>query len=133
QRLNPSSGTEYINYIPSQRHINTVFYLESAADYIRTFKDVHNLGGLLVFTMRSQKTGIADNLQLSLPSRNMGVSGRATYNYDSRYFAEFNFGYNCSERFSANHRWGFFPSAGFAWMVSNEAFCEPLRNLFSQL
>jgi len=133
QRLNPSSGTEYINYIPGQRHINTVFYLESAADYNRTFKDVHNLGGLLVFTMRSQKTGIADNLQLSLPSRNMGVSGRATYNYDSRYFAEFNFGYNCSERFSANHRWGFFPSAGFAWMVSNEAFFEPLRNVFSQL
>lgn len=133
QRLNPSSGTEYINYIPGQRHINTVFYLESAADYNRTFKDVHNLGGLLVFTMRSQKTGIADNLQLSLPSRNMGVSGRATYNYDSRYFAEFNFGYNGSERFSANHRWGFFPSAGFAWMVSNEAFFEPLRNVFSQL
>lgn len=133
QRLNPSSGTEYINYIPGQRHINTVFYLESAADYNRTFKDVHNLGGLLVFTMRSQKTGIADNLQLSLPSRNMGVSGRATYNYDSRYFAEFNFGYNGSERFSANNRWGFFPSAGFAWMVSNESFFEPLRNVFSQL
>ncbi|MGV3761049.1 SusC/RagA family TonB-linked outer membrane protein [Parapedobacter sp.] len=133
QRLNPTSGTEYINYIPRERYINTVFYLESAVDYNRTFRDVHNLGGLLVYTMRSQKQGISDNLQLSLPSRNMGVSGRLTYNYDSRYFAEFNFGYNGSERFSANNRWGFFPSAGFAWMVSNEPFFEPMSDVFSQL
>src|SRR3546814_174216 len=133
QRLNPASGTEYINYIPRDRFINTVFYLESAVDYNRTFHDVHGLGGLLVYTMRSQKTGISDNLQLSLPSRNMGISGRLTYNYDSRYFAEFNFGYNGSERFSANNRWGFFPSAGFAWMVSNEPFFEPMTSVFTQL
>src|SRR5690606_2322906 len=66
QRLNPASGTEYINYVPRDRFINTVFYLESAVDYNRTFHDVHGLGGLLVYTMRSQKTGISDNLQLSL-------------------------------------------------------------------
>lgn len=133
QRLNPADGTEYINYIPRDRFINTVFYLESAVDYNRTFKDVHNLGGLMVFTMRNQKAGIAENLQLSLPSRNMGVSGRLTYNYDSRYFTEFNFGYNGSERFSENNRWGFFPSVGVAWMLSNEAFFEPLSNTFTQL
>lgn len=133
RRLNPAEGTEYINYIPRERYINTVFYLESAVDYNRTFHEVHNLGGLLVYTMRSQKTGISDNLQLSLPSRNMGVSGRLTYNYDSRYFAEFNFGYNGSERFSKNNRWGFFPSAGLAWMVSNEPFFKPMKNIFSQL
>lgn len=133
RRLNPTSGTEYINYIPRQRYINTVFYFESAVDYNRTFDKVHNLGGLLVYTMRSEKAGISDNLQLSLPSRNMGVSGRLTYNYDSRYFGEFNFGYNGSERFSENNRWGFFPSAGFAWMVSNESFFEPLKKVFTQL
>ena len=26
----------------------------------------------------------------SLPSRNMGISGRFSYNYDARYFTEFN-------------------------------------------
>ena len=46
-------------------------------------------------------------------SRNLGVSGRFTYGYDSRYFAEFNFGYNGSERFSKDERYGFFPSYGF--------------------
>jgi TonB-linked SusC/RagA family outer membrane protein len=86
----------------------------------------------MVYTMREEKSGIADNLQLSLPGRNIGLAGRLAYNFDSRYFGEFNFGYNGSERFSENNRWGFFPSFGAAWMVSNEAFFEPLTDVITQ-
>jgi TonB-linked SusC/RagA family outer membrane protein len=60
----------------------------------------------------------------SLPARNMGISGRGTYGYDDRYFVELNFGYNGSEKFAENHRFGFFPSAGLGWIVSNESFFE---------
>ncbi len=130
--LNPTAGTEYIDYNPGERYINSAYYLEAATEYNRTF-DKHSLNGLLVYTMREEKTGIAKNLQLSLPNRNMGVSGRFAYNYDTRYFGEFNFGYNGSERFSKNHRWGFFPSVGAAWMLSNEKFFKPLSGLFKQL
>ena len=49
----------------------------------------------------------------------MGLAGRFTYDYDSRYFMEANFGYNGSERFNAKHRWGFFPSAGLGYIISN--------------
>lgn len=131
QRLNPEEGTEYINYLPGQRFINTSMYLESAAEYNNTFNDVHSLNALFVYTMREEKSGIAENLQLSLPARNIGLAGRLAYNYDTRYFAEFNFGYNGSERFSKNNRWGFFPSFGLAWMVSNESFFEPLKKVFT--
>jgi TonB-linked SusC/RagA family outer membrane protein len=79
--------------------------------------------------MRNHKVGISDNLQLSLPNRNMGVSGRLAYNYDLRYFGEFNFGYNGSERFAKNNRFGFFPSVGAAWMVSNEQFFTSVKNV----
>ncbi|WP_423129886.1 SusC/RagA family TonB-linked outer membrane protein [Gaoshiqia sp. Z1-71] len=127
--LNPTKGTEYIDYNPGSRYINSAYYLETAAEYNRTF-DKHSVNGLMVYTMRQEKTGIASNLQLSLPNRNMGVSGRFAYNYDTRYFGEFNFGYNGSERFSKNHRWGFFPSIGVAWMLSNEDFFEPLTGIF---
>ena len=82
--------------------------------------------------MQSKKTGIADNLQLSLPGRNMGLAGRAAYNYDGRYFGEFVFGYNGSERFSKNNRWGFFPSVAGGWMLSKESFFEPLTTVFDQ-
>jgi TonB-linked SusC/RagA family outer membrane protein len=128
QLLNPGDGTEFINYIPWKRQIENTFYLEAATEYNRQFKEVHNLNALLVYTMRDHKVGIADNLQLSLPNRNLGVSGRLAYNYDTRYFGELNFGYNGSERFSKKHRFGFFPSVGGAWMVSNEGFFSSLKD-----
>ena len=37
---------------------------------------------------------------------NVGLSGRFTYAYSNRYFAEFNFGYNGSERFHKSKRFG---------------------------
>ncbi|WP_431607199.1 SusC/RagA family TonB-linked outer membrane protein [Parabacteroides goldsteinii] len=130
-RLNPATGTEWINYNPGNRYVNTNFYLEGAAEYTRNF-DKHGVNALLVYTMQSKKTGIADNLQLSLPGRNMGLAGRAAYNYDGRYFGEFVFGYNGSERFSKNNRWGFFPSVAGGWMLSKERFFEPLTTVFDQ-
>lgn len=130
--LNPTDGTEYIGYNPGSRFINSAYYLETAAEYNRILNK-HSVNGLLVYTMREEKTGLASNLQLSLPNRNMGLSGRLAYNFDTRYFGEINFGYNGSERFSENHRWGFFPSIGAAWMLSNEKFFEPLTTVIRQL
>ena len=94
KRLN-TNGREDIDFILRQRKINTTFYLETAAEYDRLFNK-HSLNALLVYTMRNYRVGNADNLQLSLPSRNLGVSGRLAYNYNTVYFAEFNFGYNGS-------------------------------------
>jgi TonB-linked SusC/RagA family outer membrane protein len=50
--------------------------------------------------------------------------GRVTYNYDLRYFAEFNGAYNGSEKFGPNYRFAFFPSAAVGWMISNEKFMQ---------
>ncbi|HEY0669245.1 MAG TPA: TonB-dependent receptor [Sphingobacteriaceae bacterium] len=133
--FNENAGEEFLSFgiDDDLREQNTVFYLESAVDYNRTFNKKHTVSGLLVSIMRSSMNAIAGSLQLSLPSRNTGVSGRATYSYDSRYFAEFNFGYNGSERFYQDQRFGFFPSAGVAWSISNEKFWEPLKNKITNL
>src|SRR5690606_33015900 len=88
----------------------------------RNFAERHSISGMLVYTLRNELTGNAGDLQLSLPHRNVGLSGRATYSFMSKYFGEFNFGYNGSERFHESHRWGFFPSVGVAWTVSKEDF-----------
>jgi TonB-linked SusC/RagA family outer membrane protein len=127
-------GTEYLSYteLPSDRAQNSAFYFEGAANYAREF-DKHNLNGMLVFQARETLTANAGSLQLSLPSRNLGLSGRATYSFDSRYFAEFNFGYNGSERFDRSHRFGFFPSAGAAWLISNEKFWEDYKSTVNNL
>src|SRR3546814_3098056 len=80
-----------------------------------------------------QSVGVPYSLQTTLPGRNIGLSGRFTYSYDDRYFAEFDFGYNGSERFYKTNRFGFFPSAGVAWHVSNEKFWESLQNTVTNL
>ena len=125
--INQESGTEWIDFSEGPRYIKSSFYVEAATEYNRTFSDKHSVNGLLVYQMRQEKLGTAENLQASLPFRNLGLSGRLAYNYDTRYFTEFNFGYNGSERFSKKNRWGFFPSVGAAWMVSNEPFFASLK------
>jgi TonB-linked SusC/RagA family outer membrane protein len=102
-------------------------------DYNRTFHEKHGVSGLLVYIMKENLTANAGSLQESLPYRNLGLSGRATYAYADRYFAEFNFGYNGTERFSKNHRFGFFPSAAVGWTVSNEKFWETYKRTISGL
>lgn len=125
--------TEYLNYTPGERKANTTTYMEAAVNYNRTFSQKHAVGALLITTMRNYLTANGTDLQSSLPARNQGLSGRVTYGYDSRYLFEANFGYNGSERFAQNNRYGFFPSVGVAWNASNEKFFEPLRSVVSKL
>ncbi len=131
--LNPDEGTDYLNYEPGTRELVGTMYVEAAVNYKKVLKEKNSLSGLMVFTMREKHDGISDNLQLSLPYRNMGLAGRFTYGYDNRYFFEANFGYNGSERFDSGHRWGFFPSAGLGWMVSNESFMLPYKETITKL
>lgn len=127
-------GTEYLGYgeLPGEREQVSSFYFEGSLNYARDFGK-HNFSSLLVLQARQTLNANAGSLQLSLPSRNLGLSGRATYAYDSRYFAEFNFGYNGSERFDKNNRFGFFPSAGGAWLISNEEFWENIKPVVNNL
>jgi TonB-linked SusC/RagA family outer membrane protein len=133
RRLNPGGGTEYLTYIPHDRQINSAVHLEATLNWVRAFNEKHNVSGLLVYTLNAEKTAITDNLQMSLPKRNLGLAGRFTYDYERRYFVEFNFGYNGSERFHKDHRFGFFPSGVVGWMISNESFFEPWKNVVTDL
>lgn len=131
--INENQGTEYLDYAEGDKTVSSIFYMEAALSYNRTFNDKHALSGMLVNILRNQLNGNAGSLQLSLPFRNLGVSGRFTYAYDSRYYAEFNFGFNGSERFHESNRFGFFPSVGLAWSASNEKFWENIKPIVSNL
>lgn len=132
--LNPRNNvpnnvpTEYLTYSRNEPNSNSFYYLQGVADYNRGFGN-HTISSTLIGTMqetlyssaKDPRTGTT-TLPYSLPFRNLGLAGRATYSYKGRYFAEFNFGYNGSERFSSEHRYGFFPTFGVAWVPSNEGF-----------
>ncbi|MDR1864454.1 MAG: TonB-dependent receptor [Bacteroidales bacterium] len=119
------AGDEALSYDTGRDKTSTVasaFYAEGSIAYNRTFGKKHDVSGMIVSILRTSLTTEANTLAESLPKRNLGVSGRFTYGYDSRYFGEFNFGYNGSEKFDKGHRWGFFPSFGLGWSISSEAF-----------
>ena len=128
KRIN-DDGTDYLQYSEKDKTITNTMYSESRLNYAREFGK-HEVTGLLVLTAREQLNANAGSLQLSLPSRNAGLSGRFTYGWDKRYFAEFNFGYNGSERFHKSHRWGFFPSFGGAWVISNEPWFKKVKDKY---
>lgn len=131
--LNPEAGTEYLDYVPGNKDVSSTYYFEGSVSYNRTFKEKHGVSGLLVYTMRNELIGNASTLQKSLPYRNLGLAGRLTYSYGDKYFAEANFGYNGSERFAKKNRFGFFPSAGLGYLISNEDFFSPYKKTISKL
>jgi TonB-linked SusC/RagA family outer membrane protein len=131
--LNPDSGTDYLLFSPGNKDLTSTVYFEGALQYNRSIAEKHDVSGLLVYTLREFLDGDAETLQLSLPHRNIGLAGRFTYSYDNRYFLEGNFGYNGSERFARHERFGFFPSIGAGWIVSNEAFLKPFDKTISKL
>ncbi|HTG54627.1 MAG TPA: TonB-dependent receptor, partial [Niabella sp.] len=133
-RLNPTTGRETLDYDVNNtsRTVANSFYFEGATQYNNNFGK-NSISGLLVFTARQFKQGAPSSIQLSLPTRNLSFSGRFSYDFDTRYLAEFAYGYNASERFAQNNRWGFFPSFGAGWVISNEPFFEPLSDIFRML
>ena len=50
--------------------------------------------------------------------------GRALYNYDDRYLLTATLRRDGSSKFADGHRWGWFPSAAFAWRASQENFLK---------
>ena len=52
---------------------------------------------------------------------------RTTYDFKSRYFAEFNGAYNGSQKFSPDNRFAFFCSGAAGWMISEEPFMKKLK------
>jgi TonB-linked SusC/RagA family outer membrane protein len=58
----------------------------------------------------------------SLPYKNVGVAGRASWSLDEKYIAEFSFGYYGNENFPRGSRFGFFPAGAVGWIVSKENF-----------
>ncbi len=57
-------------------------------------------------------------------SSQMSFFGRVDYDYKSRYLLTATLRADGSSRFSPQNRWGYFPSAAFAWNMSNEDFMK---------
>ncbi|MDD3036260.1 TonB-dependent receptor [Bacteroides sp.] len=100
-------------------------FLEWEFHYNRGFKE-HHVGGVLKYTQSSKvfTQGIGSDIKNGIARRNQGLAGQATYNWNYRYFINFNFGYTGSENFHKDHRFGFFPAISGAWNIAEEPFIK---------
>ena len=121
-----TDGQEYLGYEKGSDWGNKATYFEANITYDRTFGK-HAINGLFLYNQRDYNDGS------EVPYRRMGIAGRASYTFDNRYVAEFNFGYNGSENFAKGHRFGFFPSAAIGWLVTEEPFMKSIKNTLSLL
>lgn len=125
------TGSEALSYSNTSSG-NMSIYFETGINYKRSFGN-HDVSAMLLYNQSDEKDTKATSVETALPYRFNGIAGRATYAYNDRYFVEFNFGYNGSENFAPAHRYGFFPSGGLGWVISNEKFFEPLKKVISFL
>ncbi|MFV0417478.1 MAG: SusC/RagA family TonB-linked outer membrane protein [Dysgonomonas sp.] len=100
-------------------------FLDMMLNYDRGFNG-HNIGGAIKYTRDTyiKTVDLGSDLKNGISKRNQGLAGRATYNWNLRYFADFNFGYTGSENFATGHQYGFFPAFSFAWNVAEEKFIK---------
>lgn len=55
--------------------------------------------------------------------------GRVNYMYANRYIATVNTRFDGSSKLGENNKWGFFPSASLAWVMSEESFLKDINEI----
>jgi TonB-linked SusC/RagA family outer membrane protein len=98
------------------------WYAEAGFNYDRTF-GIHHVTGLVLYN--ESKTFYPSQFS-DIPAGLVGLVGRVTYDYNTRYQLDLNMGYNGSENFAPGKRFGFFPAASAGWVLSEEPFMKDL-------
>lgn len=117
-------GQEFLRY-SRELGSNRAKEMKSQLTYNENFGK-HNVSGMMMYYQRDFVNGNAGSAILSLPYRRQGLAVRGTYDFNNLYFAELNLGYNGSENFPKEKRFGLFPAVAAGWIVSNEKFWESL-------
>jgi TonB-linked SusC/RagA family outer membrane protein len=122
QRVAEEQLMKQSSYADGYRNEN----LEVELHYGKLFGEKHDVGGTLkYFQYQKVKTAdVGDDIMKAISRRSQGISGRVIYAFDSRYFAEFNFGYTGSENFVSGHQFGFFPAISGGWNIAEEHFIK---------
>jgi len=97
------------------RYVTRYNYLDFRVNYDRSWED----HALTAQVLGNRTLRVVND---ELPYAYQGVSARITYNFKSKYYLEGNVGYNGSENFPENRRYGFFPAVSVGWVLSSEPF-----------
>ena len=97
------------------------WYAEVSLDWKRDFGK-HHFTALALYNQ--SKTYYPKSGWPGIPRGYVGIVGRLTYGYDQKYLIEGNVGYNGSENFAPDCRYGFFPAISGGWVLTQEEFLK---------
>ena len=106
------------------------WYAEGSLNYNRSF-GLHTITALALYNQSKEYYIRGDYSDIARTY--VGFVGRVTYDWNNRYMAEVNFGYNGSENFAPGKRFGSFPAGSVGWVVSDEPFFKPVKKYISFL
>jgi TonB-linked SusC/RagA family outer membrane protein len=123
---------------------------ENTINYSKTFNKIHSLTALGGFTYQSfnrttlngsgtgfisDQSGTYDLAAATTPSTStsgytrsalLSYLGRVNYGYNNKYLLTASMRADGSSRYTTGQKWGYFPSAAFAWRISNEDFFKKI-------
>jgi TonB-dependent starch-binding outer membrane protein SusC len=145
----PYTVTGRVNGVNGSILFNTTnsYVSENTLNYSKQFTKKSRLDGVAGFTFQGVQKIIFGAAATKLPNEQLGLNGldegtpskvsssrtkntlasalaRVNYNYDSRYLATLSFRADGSSKFSPSNKWSFFPSASFAWRLSQEKWLK---------
>ncbi len=134
--LKPGASYVYQTYVlTGNTDINSNNYdAQLYANYDHLFGNAHHITGLLLFNQTSQTYNaqpLLDGALVAVPQKFQGVSGKIGYDYKQKYLLEFNIAYNGTDRFAANHRFGYFPALSVGYNLVKEKFFADKFPVFS--
>ncbi|GAB3360685.1 TonB-dependent receptor [Arachidicoccus ginsenosidivorans] len=104
------------------QRVNMQLYL----NYDRSFGR-HHFNSLLLWNQENYTNYKA----AAAPQKFRGFSYKIGYDFDQKYMLDFNVGYNGSDRFDSDKRYGLFPAIGVGWNLKKEAIFEHILKGFS--
>lgn len=101
-------------------------------DVLLHHENFHEQGGYTYVSAKDQKIDgnltlgnfneVTTNIESIYGYNTESYLGRARYNYEQKYFAEFSLNRDGSSQFAKDKRWGTFWSVGASWIITKEKF-----------
>lgn len=104
-----------LSFSSSITDVVRLFTFNTHVNYDRTFGEDHKLNATLLYSMdKMMKRGQNSSRAF------MDIVGQAHYAYKNRYLLDVSLSASASSVLNPDNRWGFFPSVGLGWILSNE-------------
>ncbi|MDR0505434.1 MAG: TonB-dependent receptor [Dysgonamonadaceae bacterium] len=136
-----------VNEKTDQKNYNKYYRYSATLNYNRTFNDIHTINAMLGGEyshsywdwLQGYGTNLPSNLATGMslaPPDKTGATGypdqsalgsqfgRIFYSLMDKYMFTATIRHDGSSKFASENRWGWFPSAAFAWRISEESFLK---------